>query len=222
MPMDTPRKDSDEVDAMDVDARDEVEVEGYEQTASEPHPQQPPPVIHISAAGRKSGQRDIGRPRRILFYHRGQPYYEFTNFSPHEVVFEGRTYPTAEHLFQAHKFLPTYPQLAERIRELPSSRAALQEATRLSEYRRKDWFDVNITVMDTVLEAKFTRHSYLRRMLLGTGDSVLIENSPIDAFWGVGQDGKGRNELGKALMRLRDKLRHSGETNSMQPFCDYQ
>lgn len=29
MPMDTPRKDSDEVDAMDVDARDEVEVEGY-------------------------------------------------------------------------------------------------------------------------------------------------------------------------------------------------
>lgn len=82
-------------------------------------------------------------------------------------------------VFQAHKFLPIYPQLAERIRELPSSRAALQEATRLSEYRRKDWFDVNITVMDTVLEAKFMRHSYLRRMLLSTGDSVLIENSPV-------------------------------------------
>ncbi|OSX63771.1 hypothetical protein POSPLADRAFT_1039630 [Postia placenta MAD-698-R-SB12] len=220
MPMAPPRNGDHEVDAMDVDATDEVG--GYEQTASEPHPlEQPRTTIHESA-DRRSGQWDIGRPGRILFYHRGQPYYEFTNFSPHEVVFEGRTYPTAEHLFQAHKFLPIYPQLAERIRELPSSRAALQEATRLSEYRRKDWFDVNITVMDTVLEAKFMRHSYLRRMLLSTGDSVLIENSPIDAFWGVAQDGKGRNELGKALMRLRDKLKHPGETPFMQPFCDYQ
>ena len=26
-------------------------------------------------------------------------------------------------------------------------------------------------------------------------------------FWGIGRDGQGRNELGKALMRLRDRLR---------------
>ena len=42
------------------------------------------------------------RPK-ILFYDKHKPYYEFTNFSPHEVVFEGRRYPTSEHLFQAFK-----------------------------------------------------------------------------------------------------------------------
>lgn len=28
-------------------------------------------------------------------------------------------------------------------------------------------------------------------------------------FWGVGKDRQGRNELGKALMRLRERLRES-------------
>jgi len=28
-------------------------------------------------------------------------------------------------------------------------------------------------------------------------------------FWGIGKDGQGLNELGKALMRLRERLRES-------------
>jgi len=64
-------------------------------------------------------------------------------------------------------------------------------------------------------------------MLLDTGNAELLEvrschdplhlyrpsqgkiskDSPRDWFWGVGADGTGNNELGKALMRLRDELR---------------
>ena len=40
---------------------------------------------------------------RILFYHRHDPHYGFTNFSPHPVVFNGKRYPTSEHLFQSFK-----------------------------------------------------------------------------------------------------------------------
>ena len=67
----------------------------------------------------------------------------------------------------------------------------------------------------------------LRTELLSTGDAILVEVSHFipfprlsvsdilapfqaseqDAFWGCGLDGKGRNELGKALMKLRDELR---------------
>ena len=39
----------------------------------------------------------------ILFYHKNQPYYGFTNFSNHDVKFEGKVYPTSEHLFQSLK-----------------------------------------------------------------------------------------------------------------------
>ncbi|KZT64793.1 DUF1768-domain-containing protein [Daedalea quercina L-15889] len=142
----------------------------------------------------------------IRFYDRNQPYYEFTNFALYPIHWDGRMYPTAEHLFQAHKFMPNEPKVAEHIRELPSSRDALEEAGRLRWFQRADWFDVNIRVMDNILEAKFTQHFSLRDMLLGTGTQQLIEDSPVDSFWGCGQDGLGRNELGKALMRLRDKL----------------
>ena len=39
----------------------------------------------------------------ILFYHKHEPHYGFTNFSPHEVVYKGKVYPTSEHLFQSFK-----------------------------------------------------------------------------------------------------------------------
>ena len=41
--------------------------------------------------------------QRIYFYHKHDPYYGFTNFSPHSVVYQGKIYPTSEHLFQSFK-----------------------------------------------------------------------------------------------------------------------
>lgn len=43
------------------------------------------------------------RRPRILFYHKHQPHYGFTNFSDHPVVYAGKKYPTSEHLFQSFK-----------------------------------------------------------------------------------------------------------------------
>lgn len=56
--------------------------------------------IVISPSG---GWADAHARHKILFYDKHKPYYEFTNFSPHEVVYEGKPYPTSEHLFQAFK-----------------------------------------------------------------------------------------------------------------------
>ena len=41
--------------------------------------------------------------RPILFYHKHEPHYGFTNFSNHGVKYEGKIYPTSEHLFQSLK-----------------------------------------------------------------------------------------------------------------------
>ncbi|KAI0715555.1 DUF1768-domain-containing protein [Fomitopsis betulina] len=149
------------------------------------------------------------RTGAILFYDRDKPYYEFTNFSPHGIQWEDKRYPTAEHLFQAHKFFDTAPLIAEEIRHLSSARDALAKAGRHRDRQRADWFTVNIGVMDAVLHAKFTQHLELRELLLGTQEAELIEDSPVDAFWGWGSDGMGSNELGRALMRLRERLRAS-------------
>ncbi|KAF8808629.1 DUF1768-domain-containing protein [Phlegmacium glaucopus] len=150
------------------------------------------------------------RPR-ILFYHKDDPYYGFTNFSPHPVIYNGKKYPTSEHLFQSFKFQGHRLNLAEHIRtcsERPS--VAFSEARRFQPEARPDWKKVNIEKMDETLYHKFTQHFDLQADLLGTGDAELIEDSDKDAFWGVGADGKGRNELGKCLERLRARLRGTG------------
>ena len=79
--------------------------------------------------------------------------------------------------------MPHRPDLAERIRRLPSSRAALEEAGWLKQFQRADWFDVNVTAMDTILEAKFFQHLWLRNQLLGTGENTLIEESPVRSIY---------------------------------------
>lgn len=64
--------------------------------------------------------------------------------------------------------------------------------------------------MDLVLYQKFMQHPDLQRLLLDTGLAELsYDSQDSDEFWGVGPTGRGRNELGKALVRLRAKLRAS-------------
>jgi ribA/ribD-fused uncharacterized protein len=75
---------------------------------------------------------------------------------------------------------------------------------------------MNIVVRGNV--AKFSQDERLREYLLGTGDRVLVEASPVDRIWGIGLaadhvDTKdpikwdGLNLLGFALMTVRDILR---------------
>jgi predicted NAD-dependent protein-ADP-ribosyltransferase YbiA (DUF1768 family) len=64
--------------------------------------------------------------------------------------------------------------------------------------------------MEDLVRLKFTTHPDLCERLLTTGDAELIEgNSWNDTFWGVCR-GKGRNELGKVLMKVRSELAASG------------
>ncbi|MCE3254785.1 MAG: hypothetical protein K0R25_279 [Rickettsiaceae bacterium] len=166
---------------------------------------------------------------KIRFYNIGKRYYEFTNF------YEGKEidiildvdqkiykFKTSEHAFQALKFelgsKEFYAVLnAKTPREVFD--LANSKKGKFKHSIRADWEDRNtkIEVMDAVLECKFTQDEKLKKLLLDTGNAELIEDSPEDSFWGVGEDGSGRNELGKALMRLRAKLleHDKGEVNKI-------
>ncbi|KAJ4498804.1 hypothetical protein C8R41DRAFT_816494 [Lentinula lateritia] len=147
------------------------------------------------------------RPQ-VLFYHKHHPHYGFTNFSPHPVIYKGKRYPSSEHLFQSFKFHGHRPLIAEHIRtcgERPS--IAFSEARRFQSEVRPDWKKINVEKMDVALYHKFTQHPDLMNELLATGNAELVEDSDKDAFWGIGADHRGRNELGKALERLREQFR---------------
>jgi len=71
--------------------------------------------------------------------------------------------------------------------------------------------------MKDALNAKFTQHDALKRLLLGTGNRQLVEHTSNDDYWGDGGDGSGQNLLGKLLMELRDQLREPVKQMPMQP-----
>ena len=62
------------------------------------------------------------------------------------------------------------------------------------------------------LAHKFYAYSELRKLLLSTGDREIIEDSPLDSYWGCGKDGKGGNMLGKLLTRVRTEIREEEDT----------
>jgi predicted NAD-dependent protein-ADP-ribosyltransferase YbiA (DUF1768 family) len=76
---------------------------------------------------------------------------------------------------------------------------------------RKDWDRIRLELMEKGVRAKFTQNDSIKEMLLSTGDLEIEENSMIDSFWGIGRDGKGRNNMGKILMKLREEFRFENE-----------
>lgn len=125
-----------------------------------------------------------------------------SNFWPAEVVFEGITYPTVEHAYQAAKTLDVAER--RRIAAMPAPADAKRAGRALP--LRPDWERVKFEVMEICVRYKFTHHPDLRAKLLATGDATLEEgNTWGDRVWGVYQ-GQGENRLGRILMRVRSEL----------------
>lgn len=64
--------------------------------------------------------------------------------------------------------------------------------------------------MEEVLYLKFKQHPDLRHLLMGTGDAPIVYAEAGDTYWGEGSLGQGTNELGKAIVRVRERLRREG------------
>ena len=147
----------------------------------------------------------------ISFYVPTDEYGFLCNFSAHGFLLDDRFWPTAEHYFQAQKFVGTDHEERIRVSRTPKEAKQLGQTRKLP--IQSDWEDVKVNVMRAALMAKFSTHTDLRDALLATGNEELIENAPGDYFWGCGQLGGGQNMLGKLLMETRKALR-DGESQS--------
>lgn len=142
----------------------------------------------------------------IKFYNKNERYYEFTNFYPIGFVGkDGQYWASSEHYFQAHKF--THIQkIFDDIKTSSSAKNAFKIARNNDIYKRGDWNNVKDNIMIEALNYKFTQNSQLKQMLKSTGNKKLIENSPVDSYWGCGANKMGQNKLGKFLMKIREQL----------------
>jgi ribA/ribD-fused uncharacterized protein len=158
--------------------------------------------------------------KKIRFYRTKDEGGFLSNFwakAPFE--FEGHTVQTSEALYQALKVNKSDPTLAVKILTTKNPGEAARLGRDPSAPLRADWEAVKNDAMRIALMAKFCHGSVdegLMKALLATGDAELIEDSPIDWYWGVGKDNTGKNILGVLLMELRDfvgyTLEHMGST----------
>lgn len=138
---------------------------------------------------------------------------------PAAFTVDGRTFATAEHFMMWRKAV-VFGDEAVAGRVLAASDPA--EVKRLGRavtgFDSAVWERHRYGVVVDGNRAKFTAGDDLRTYLVGTGDRVLVEASPVDLVWGIGlaEDDpaarvpsrwRGRNLLGFALMQVRAELR---------------
>ena len=135
-------------------------------------------------------------------------YYFLSNFSESKINYKGHTYSNGESAFHSEKNSSSeYKEKLEIAN--PSEAKKLGRRVKL----RPDWEQVKNDVMYEVIYAKFSQNGELRRKLLETGNSILIEyNTWHDNYWGICtcprcKDKPGKNMLGITLMRVREALR---------------
>lgn len=132
-----------------------------------------------------------------------------SNFEPSPIIHRGLIFCSVENAYQAAKLGEVVDSKNHHHLEkfqlcTPSAAQKLGQKIPC----RKDWEDVKFQVMYEILVKKFKTHKDLEFKLLATGNKFLEEtNSWGDVYWGV-CDGVGKNNLGKALMEIREMLRN--------------
>lgn len=131
-------------------------------------------------------------------------------------------YATAEHWMMAGKARLFGDPGAERAAVEAKSPAEAKKIGRLVRgFDNAIWERERFALVVEGSVHKFDSDPALRGYLLGTGNRVLVEASPMDRIWGIGLAAdderaldparwRGLNLLGFALMEARDRLREAG------------
>ena len=140
-----------------------------------------------------------------------------SNWYPCEFVDEkgNKFYSSEQYMMYKKAILFNDLEKAAEILETTSPKVAKIKGRQVKKFVQEIW-DKN--AQDIVFKAcllKFSQNEDIKKYLLSTSDKILAEASQFDKIWGIGisikkaEEGcewKGRNWLGKCLMKVRDTL----------------
>lgn len=128
----------------------------------------------------------------------------------------GREYNCVEQYMMAHKAL-LFDDLHSfgAIMQSNSPRDIKELGRKVSNFNPYIWDNFKYNVVFKGCLQKFSQNGVLRQDLLYTGDSILVEASPVDRVWGIGFSADdavqnyalwGENLLGKVLTEVKTFL----------------
>ena len=127
-------------------------------------------------------------------------YYFLSNFYPAKITYRGFNFNSVEHGYQAFKAI--YEEDFRKIQYAKSSKSAKRLGSLIPV--RDDWDDIKLNIMYNLLEEKFSI-LYFKERLLEIDEPIIEENDWGDTFWGV-YNGKGENNLGKLLTKIKNEI----------------
>ncbi len=135
----------------------------------------------------------------------------FSPHSAHAIVFEGKTYPTVEHLYQCMKFKDSDEVQLEIRRQL--SPILAWEVSQRNKKKQHTWFrheGYKLRVMKSLLRMKVAQHADVKKALLASKEKEIVKHittyPPGDGFWDDGESGEGFNNMGKLWMEVREEI----------------
>ena len=149
-------------------------------------------------------------PDDAVFLSREDANEPLAAWSRHGFDLDGHHWPSVEHYFQAMKFADT--PLMDTIRQAGHPRDTAKIARRNFWKVRRDWKKIQLVVMTRGTYIKCRTHPDVAEALLATGDSLLVEQSLYDRYWGCGRDYRGDNYYGRMLMDVRRRLREEASS----------
>lgn len=142
----------------------------------------------------------------------------FSQWFTSPFTLNGKTYNCCEQYMMYHKalFFGDH-ECAEKILSTnkPSEQKALGRTVK--GFNKESWDKVCIKIVYAANYAKFTQNEDLKKILLETGDKIIVEASPVDSIWGIGlhssdelsnnpENWNGLNLLGWSIMLVRKMI----------------
>jgi ribA/ribD-fused uncharacterized protein len=157
--------------------------------------------------------------RFTFFWRAGNP---FSQWHPSEFTVNGVTYNCAEQYMMHQKALLFHDAaMAAQILAERSPAKQKKLGRRATNFNAHTWENQCLKIVHDGSVAKFTQNEELKRALLATAGTTLVEASPLDQIWGVGlaaEDPRildraswlGKNLLGQTLTQVREELIGAG------------
>jgi predicted NAD-dependent protein-ADP-ribosyltransferase YbiA (DUF1768 family) len=125
---------------------------------------------------------------------------------PVKIWYRAEQYDTPEHAYQCTKIKHTLgdeEDLYHAVKTSKDGKAAKAEAKK-APYSRT-WQKIKSNELENICHARVNQDVQFKSVLEATEDSPLVHNVASE-FWGMGRSGKGKNQYGRTLERIRKNL----------------
>jgi ribA/ribD-fused uncharacterized protein len=142
-----------------------------------------------------------------------------SNFYPEAAFKIGKTkYCNMEQWIQANKAtMFGDKETHEQIMETKSPRVARELGEEVKGFDEKEWNKICVDIVKAGLREKVKQNRKVKKLLVSTGEAVIVEAKENDDFWAIGIDiddedvldsgeWTGANNMGKLLMNIRSSL----------------